>query len=110
MFFYVTGFGKFGNILENPSSIVVRDLPNILSQQSSEGRPFHLKHSEIVTVSIEDCDEALERIYANMHGCKSNAEHHVVINCGVADGRPGFDLENIGKNLKDFCIPDERGN
>ena len=61
-------------------------------------------------MSIQDCDEALERIYKLVNDGHSSAEHHVVINFGVAASRRGFCLENIGKNIQDFSIPDERGN
>ena len=45
-----------------------------------------------------------------MQGDHAQAEHHVIINFGVAASRSGFDLESIGKNVKNFCIPDEGGN
>ena len=77
---------------------------------SDETRSFRLEHSEVVFVSIGKCDEALERIYSRMQDCHLRAEHHVILNCGVAASRPGFDLENVGKNFKNFGIPDEEGN
>ena len=57
--FYVTGFGKFANILENPSTHLVKALPRLFKQSNLVGRA-HLAHTEIVTVSIEDCDTALD--------------------------------------------------
>ena len=108
MFFYITGFGKFGNVLENPTSILVGKLPDLLTEPANASK-FHLAHSEIVTTAIQDCDEALERIYARVQNC-SQAEHHVIVNFGVAASRRTMDLENIGKNINDFRLPDERGN
>ena len=61
-------------------------------------------------MSIEKVNEALERIYARMQDCHMRAEHHVIINCGVAAHRPSFDLENIGRNFMNFSIPDMAGN
>ena len=48
---YVTGFGKFADILENPSSHLVRALPELFRKSNL---PNHatIVHSEIVTVSI----------------------------------------------------------
>ena len=30
VYFYVTGFGKFGEILENPTTILVRELAGLI--------------------------------------------------------------------------------
>jgi pyrrolidone-carboxylate peptidase len=35
---------------------------------------------------------------------------HFIINFGVAASRKKISLETLGKNIKDFRIPDERGN
>ena len=47
--FWVTGFGKFGNILENPTTYLVKALPDILKQCAVE---IHLDHTEVIDVSI----------------------------------------------------------
>ena len=62
-YFYCTGFGKFGNILTNPTTDLVGALPALLQSHPENERSFKLKHHEIVTVAIADCDEALDRIY-----------------------------------------------
>ena len=90
VYFYVTGFGKFANILENPTSIMVRDLPELLRQQAENPeapqQQFELKHSQVVKVSIQDCDEALDGLYNLVKGQHGAADHHVIINFGVHDG------------------------
>ena len=110
-YFYVTGFGKFANILENPTTHLVRSLPKLIRQSQL---PIHTKldHSEIVTVSIQDCDTALDQIYSRVASNmkKNHGAHHLVLNFGVAAGRSAFSLETLGKNIKDFRVPDERGN
>ena len=110
VFFYVTGFGKFCGVSENPTSIMVRDLPTILPLQNCDGKLFQLAHVEVLTVAIEDCDEALERIYQIVLTHYDSAEHHVILNLGVAANRQGFALEKTGKNIKNFRVADERGN
>ena len=110
VFFYVTGFGKFGPILENPTTYLVRDLPSLIDQVSQQQRDWHLEHHEIVDVTIQECDIALDRIFAMVAEKRTQADHHVVINFGVAANRGSFCLENIGKNIADFIIPDEGGN
>ena len=80
----------------------------MLEGSSDAANKFHLEHSEVVFVSIQECDKALERVYGRMQECQTGGpEHHVIVNCGVAAHRPGFDLENIGRNIANFCIPDE---
>jgi pyrrolidone-carboxylate peptidase len=63
-------------------------------------------------VSCEDCDIALDTIYAKVQKNlqRSNGTRHIVLNFGVAAGRKDFTLECRGKNIKDFRCPDERGN
>ena len=109
MYFYVTGFGKFGNILENPTTVLVRNLSELLNADERSQSHFKVELTDIVTVSIQDCDNALERIYEKVAQCQDRAEHHVVINFGVAASRRVFSLESIGKNIADFRIPDESG-
>ena len=108
VYFYITGFGKFANILENPSTHLVNALPRLLKNQANT----HLAHSEIVTVSCEDCDVALDRIYAKVQKNlqRSNGTRHIILNFGVAASRHEFSLECRAKNIKDFRFPDERGN
>lgn len=106
----MTGFGKFANILNNPSTYLVRALPKLLNQKNLPN--VFLAHSEIVTVSIQDCDETLDQIYAKVKRnlSRNQGSKHIVINFGVAASRKEFSLETIGKNIKDFRVPDERGN
>jgi len=109
-YFYVTGFGKFANILENPTTYLVRALPELLKNNPQAN--VHLAHHEIVKVAVEDCDERLKKIYQKVKRNlnSGNGSNHVVINFGVAAGRKLISLETLGKNIKDFRCPDERGN
>ena len=109
-YFYCTGFGKFGQILHNPTSKLIEALPALLNTSNENNRSLKLKHHEIITVAIQDCDEAINRIYEMVCASHGEADRHIIINFGVADGRPAFTLETLGKNCKIFSIPDERGN
>ena len=105
----MTGFGKFGDVVENPTTFLVNALQETVKECEVE---IHLEHSEVVDVSIQDCDVAIESIYKKIAiSAKENPEdRHIVMNLGVAARRPMFCLEAIGKNIKDFRFPDERGN
>lgn len=78
-----------------------------------------LYQNHIVTVSIEDCDEALKEIYSKINLLIEEEEkrphegvenHYVVLHLGVYQGSGKFNVELQGKNIKHFRIPDERGN
>ena len=61
-------------------------------------------------MAIQDCDDALSGLYNMVKECHGAADHHVIINFGVHDGSTQFKLENLGRNIKNFGVPDERGN
>ena len=109
-FFYCTGFGKFGPILQNPTTKLVEALPALVNTSTENNRSLKLKHHEVITTAIQDCDEAIARIYEMVCASHGEADRHIIINFGVADGRPAFTLETLGKNCNIFSIPDEKGN
>lgn len=47
---FVTGFGKFGKIIDNPTTVLVKALPELLKANPIEG--LTLLHTEVVIVSI----------------------------------------------------------
>lgn len=59
---FFTGFGKFGKVLENPTTFLSRALKDLLKANPIDG--IELYQNYVVTVSIEDCDEALAEIYS----------------------------------------------
>ena len=85
-------------------------LPSLIAQHNENNRSMKLKHNEVITVAIQDCDEALNRIYEMVQECHGEADRHIIVNFGVYDGSTRFALETLGKNQKIFGIPDERGN
>ena len=62
---FFTGFGKFGKVLENPTTHLSKAIDQLLHENPIEGVILHKKY--VVTVSIEDCDEALEEIYQEIN-------------------------------------------
>ena len=59
---FFTGFGKFGKILENPTTHLSRALSKLLEASPIDG--VTLFQNYVITVSIEHCDEALAEIYS----------------------------------------------
>ena len=73
-----------------------------------------LENNYIITVSIEDSNEALEDIYNRITKLIEEdvdyTTHYLVIHFGVYSGSGKFRVETQGKNCNNFFIPDERGN
>ena len=59
MYIYLTSFGKFGNILENPTTHLAKDLNKKLQDGYCIDENICIEHIEVVTVSIQDCESAL---------------------------------------------------
>ena len=66
---YVTGFGKFGNILVNPTSILVGELKQALPQFTH----INVCDIQVVEVSIQGCDEYLKFVREHIH--KNHSEN-----------------------------------
>jgi pyrrolidone-carboxylate peptidase len=109
---FLTGFGKFGKQLQNPTSKLSEAIQTVLAKDPIENLKIHRNY--VITVSIEHCDEALNDIYRQVNeilSIESNQNKKVlVIHFGVYKGCGSFQLEMQGRNIKNFGIPDENGN
>ena len=101
---YVTGFGKFGNIEHNPTTVLVEGL------SKSAGLKCSLEHLEVAEVSIQGCENTLQKIGEKIEERSSqdggSNDKYLILNLGVAANRKDFCLEHRAKNIKDFRIPD----
>ena len=52
LYIYLTSFGKFGNILENPTTHLAKDLQKKLKDGYCIDENICIEHIEVVTVSI----------------------------------------------------------
>ncbi|KAL3674006.1 hypothetical protein V7S43_001690 [Phytophthora oleae] len=93
---YLTGFGKFGDILENPTTLLARKLAE------------HPKvtESHVLEVSAESCAEELSQMYAR---AEQRGRPCIFLHFGVSAISRNIKLEQVGYNVADFRIPDERG-
>ena len=122
--FLVTGFGKFGGVSENPTSVTVRALQDFTSEgcEIDDGDGLTVLAAEVIEVSTIAADEAIARLVAIGERANSSAatgvtrgpyrrprSHTVLVHLGVAVGSPSFDLESRATNNATFRIPDERG-
>ena len=58
---FFTGFGKFGKIIENPTTHLSNAINKLLEEKPIDN--LTLFNNQVVKVAIEDCDEALAGIY-----------------------------------------------
>ncbi|KAG7394327.1 G protein-activated inward rectifier potassium channel 2 [Phytophthora boehmeriae] len=93
---YVTGFGKFDDFEENPTTHIAKalvDHPKVTD-------------SRVLEVSIEGCVEALAETYAQ---AEKRGRPCVILHFGLSAISRKLLLEQVGYNVADFRIPDERG-
>lgn len=91
----VTGFDAFGGEKINPSSEVLKLLPDYI-------REYSIIKKEINTVA-----------YKSLNQIKNFVDEYkpkFIINIGQAGGRAGITLEKVGINLNEFSIPDNDNN
>ena len=110
--FVVTGFGPFGGVEENPSTVIVRKIGSYLRSQDET----HSKNETSVAGQIRECliletsaravDEALERIQNDY--CCSDSSKILLLHLGVGRSE-GFRLESCAYNEATFRIPDIKG-
>lgn len=88
---FFTGFGKFGKVLENPTTHLSKAIKALLEENPIEGVELH--QNFIVTVSIDHCNDALTEIYQKINQLigeeKEDSEvenHYVVLHMGVYQG------------------------
>lgn len=62
---FVTGFGKFGKILENPTTVLAQNICKLLQDNPIPNLNLHKNY--VLKVAIQDCDEGLEEIYAQVN-------------------------------------------
>ncbi|KAG3113972.1 hypothetical protein PI124_g5362 [Phytophthora idaei] len=93
---YLTGFGKFGDILENPTTFLAKKLAE------------HPKvtESHVLEVSKESCEKELAAMYAR---AEDRGRPCIFLHFGVSAISRSLKLEQVGYNVADFRIPDERG-
>ncbi|KAJ0397263.1 hypothetical protein ATCC90586_008868 [Pythium insidiosum] len=93
---YLTGFGKFGDILENPTTFLVQKLAD----------DENVTEAKVLEVSAEGSLEMLAPLRAK---AEASGRPCIFLHLGVNAGSTQFALERIGYNVADFRIPDERG-
>lgn len=101
---YVTGFGPFGKVVDNPTSVLCKKLHS--RRESFARHGIHFVGIDITEVSAEAADRKAASIIEAMRGQPGPA---CILHMGVAVGIPKLHLESRAVNLANFVIPDVRG-
>jgi pyroglutamyl-peptidase len=125
----VTAFGPFGGVEENPSNILIRELPSFLEehhhpshQEGNSKRPWKLQVKDriqelvIVETSAQGATEAMDELarkISQLPETNNNGTHHTTkvfcLHLGVNVFGTGYQLEQCAYNDASFRIPDQRG-
>jgi peptidyl-tRNA hydrolase len=100
---FVTGFGKFNGVDENPSEILVRNLETFFNRLYPDQPSVKIVGTSIVDVSIEGVASFFESVK------QYDGKVDLYLHLGVTSASY-FSLELQGINNSSFRVPDQRGN
>jgi pyroglutamyl-peptidase len=114
----VTAFGPFGGVDENPSNILIRELPSFLEEQPHQGSsktPWkhqvkdRIQEMVIVETSAQGATEAMDELARTIAQMQESANKVFCLHLGVNVFGTGYHLEQCAYNDASFRIPDQRG-
>lgn len=126
IFLYVTGFGVFRGVAENPTSLLIPLLHAALAAVTPSSlpagvclcghpcscpQPTHvlLRDARVMEVSAVAADTCLRELHGMAVRCSPHIDLHVFLHFGVAAGARTLSLERCAYNDATFRVPDERG-
>lgn len=120
---HLTGFGPFGGVNENPTSIVCKILRDYIEHGNIPDGVDRSVLEELSAANI--CLEGLDALEVSAEACRENVPAIVdgllnkvrsgksdavaLVHLGVSPGSRTIQLECRGVNVADFRIPDVRG-
>lgn len=119
----LTAFGPFGGVDENPSNILIQELPSFLEekqqhhQSTKNSKPWkaqvkdRIQDMVIVETSAEGAAAAMEELALNISQKMQDGNKTKVfcLHLGVNVFGTGYHLEQCAYNDATFRIPDQRG-
>lgn len=102
----ITGFGAFADILDNPTSIIVKHFQTFLHSITLDTNITIEIVYEILEVSVDYCHSFVERIQLLY---PSNEYEVYCIHLGVDSNAQEIKLEQFAYNNMTFRVPDYRG-
>ena len=107
--FHITGFGKFGDILHNPTTYLVEKyLPNALKHNIKSSN-IHIKSMKVLHVSGKNSLKMLHDIRKYNETIDISNKITIYLHLGVYAGSKEFNIETTSYNCATFKNPDELG-
>eukprot|EP00980_Cylindrotheca_fusiformis_P012424 scaffold3046_cov105-Cylindrotheca_fusiformis.AAC.23 len=104
--FIITGFGPFGDVPNNPSTILVGELKDYLIATGNEELAARIEQTLVLETSAQDVRKAVDEMATTK---TSNKKKIVYLHLGVNYKGTGFKLEQCAYNDATFRIPDQQG-
>jgi pyroglutamyl-peptidase len=110
--FIVTGFGPFGCVQENPSTILAEGLVAFLSSMEVDKSIFtylaSVTNTLVIETSAQAASDAIDQFFTEEKNRHDGASV-VILHLGVRYEGELFQVEEFAYNDASFRIPDERG-
>ena len=94
---YVTGFGAFGNVLTNPTSILVSKITENKTLLE-EVLNIEIVSTDVLKVTMSEAEKYCDNIHNQLSSNMDKNTMHLVIHFGVAAKSTKIHLETIAKN------------
>jgi pyrrolidone-carboxylate peptidase len=106
--FFVTGFGKFGRVKVNPTTVIAKTLAKFVEDAKAfvTFPGFSLHSCTVLETSAEGSRETLEKLYAEAEQLEGTV---LFLHLGLDAGIKHFYLEPRAYNEAHFPCEDERG-
>jgi pyroglutamyl-peptidase len=107
----LTGFGPFGDMEENPSTILVNEIPSYLQSSSDAWKQqlaTRIDKYIVLETSTKGVCQTLDALAAEEED-ETNKKPKILLHLGVNYRGTGFQLEQCAYNDATFRIPDQRG-
>ena len=103
----LTGFGPFGDVLENPTAVLINELKQVPPTELSPSCPVQIIGVlEVSTGGVDRFIESTQHLYSGSGG---GSKARCCIHLGVDANATQFKLETVAYNNCTFRIPDAQG-
>jgi len=106
--FYITGFGPFAGVPDNPTKVLSEKLAKYIKQNEI---PVTIKHSCVLKVAAKVVREEIDRLYSSIENMISEhkVNRAVILHLGVNYRGTKFQIEQCAYNVARFRVADELG-
>jgi pyroglutamyl-peptidase len=112
--FTITGFGPFGEVKDNPTTVIVQKLQSFLERTKETAHLASLiDNCILLETSVQDVNRTCDRLQTDFLKRGDNDEppptSRVLLHLGVDEKSTYFKLESCAYNESTFRIPDQQG-